>query len=190
MYTTWHPIYSIGSIVMNQTKCIPNSRLLILLSDTKVERNSLMEHVYPRLKEKCHELGYEFQARVWCYPIKHCFETLQLYLNFFLDIAGRGHAMGRSRWGSRRPSIYRVVLERDRFVSKAFCRTDFCGETGRQPFTEIYQSFFNYWWKLIDVTTSVCCEKVARNLNALVTSLFSAQNFLFLICKNIFQNYL
>ena len=32
------------------------------ISDTKVERNALMERVYPKLKEFCQERGYEFQV--------------------------------------------------------------------------------------------------------------------------------
>ena len=31
-------------------------------SDTSVERNTLMERVYPRLKSYCQERGYEFQV--------------------------------------------------------------------------------------------------------------------------------
>jgi hypothetical protein len=33
-----------------------------LFSDTQVERNALMERVYPKLKEYCQEHGYEFQV--------------------------------------------------------------------------------------------------------------------------------
>ena len=30
--------------------------------DTKVERNALMEKIYPKLKEFCQQMGYEFQV--------------------------------------------------------------------------------------------------------------------------------
>ena len=35
---------------------------LLLSSDTKVERNALMERVYPELKEFCQQRGYEWQV--------------------------------------------------------------------------------------------------------------------------------
>lgn len=34
----------------------------LLNSDTKEERNALMERVYPKLKIFCQKLGYEFQV--------------------------------------------------------------------------------------------------------------------------------
>ena len=36
--------------------------LILYRSDTFVERNTLMERVYPKLKEYCQERGYEFQV--------------------------------------------------------------------------------------------------------------------------------
>ena len=37
----------------------------MLLSDTKHERNYLMEKAYPKLKSFCKQLGYEFQVCVF-----------------------------------------------------------------------------------------------------------------------------
>jgi hypothetical protein len=34
----------------------------LLLKDTQVERNMLMENIYPKLKEYCRERGLEFQV--------------------------------------------------------------------------------------------------------------------------------
>ena len=43
----------------------------MLISDTKHERNYLMEKAYPKLKSFCKQLGYEFQVgvifRFWVY---------------------------------------------------------------------------------------------------------------------------
>ena len=38
------------------------NNLRFLSSDTFVERNTLMERVYPRLKSYCQERGYDFQV--------------------------------------------------------------------------------------------------------------------------------
>lgn len=35
---------------------------MVNFSDTSVERNTLMERVYPRLKSFCQERGYDFQV--------------------------------------------------------------------------------------------------------------------------------
>ena len=35
---------------------------LVRIADTQAERNSLMEHVYPKLREYCRERGYDFQV--------------------------------------------------------------------------------------------------------------------------------
>ena len=50
-------------------------------SDTKHERNYLMEKVYPKLKAFCHELGYEFQVSqaykyYYCMPSQHSFTLI------------------------------------------------------------------------------------------------------------------
>ena len=34
----------------------------MMVSDTKHERNALMEKAYPKLKSFCKQLGYEFQV--------------------------------------------------------------------------------------------------------------------------------
>jgi len=34
----------------------------LFASDTRVERNALMSRVYPKLRDFCHEQGYEFQV--------------------------------------------------------------------------------------------------------------------------------
>jgi len=36
--------------------------MILLYPDTQVERNALVERVYPKLKEFCREQGYEFQV--------------------------------------------------------------------------------------------------------------------------------
>ena len=39
--------------------CLSN---ILNITDTRAERNALMEHVYPQLKTFCQEQGYEFQV--------------------------------------------------------------------------------------------------------------------------------
>lgn len=34
----------------------------LFVSDTKHERNTLMKHAYPKIKEHCRRIGYEFQV--------------------------------------------------------------------------------------------------------------------------------
>ena len=38
--------------------------------DTTVERNAIMERVYPKLKQLCQENGYEFQVKDMCWGVR------------------------------------------------------------------------------------------------------------------------
>ena len=41
-----------------------NMRPLIVFLDTEHERNALMQHVYPKLRDFCQKKGYEFQVKL------------------------------------------------------------------------------------------------------------------------------
>ena len=53
-------------MVERNTELSENFYVIVLLflipSDTSVERNTLMERVYPQLKSYCQERGYDFQV--------------------------------------------------------------------------------------------------------------------------------
>ena len=70
-------------------------------TDMLMERNTLMEYVYPKIKEYCREKhGLEYQVwKFWIIqgPHKKLCYYRYLYL-LYLYLSGCGHAVGRSRW--------------------------------------------------------------------------------------------
>ena len=51
-----------GNLCVQGLRNVKSFLLASIFSDTKTERNALMERVYPQLKSYCRELGYEFQV--------------------------------------------------------------------------------------------------------------------------------
>ena len=60
--TPWN-VYSLNELVPILVTFVKIA-ISLLISDTKHERNYLMEKAYPKLKSFCKQLGYEFQVGV------------------------------------------------------------------------------------------------------------------------------
>ena len=101
-------------------------------TDMLMERNTLMEWVYPKIREYCREKhGLEFQVipRIWwifknesSINIKYDY---MIYNNINLSSLGRGHAMGCERWNDKWAHDHSSVYDRTQELSETFDGTQF-----------------------------------------------------------------